>query len=133
MDKLLLALLSVLILAVAACEKKEERILPKVDSVAQNDAGAQSKLEREEFTRQAQKEFDELSVKLADLRKKAATATGSAREKLNLQLLALEEEQKNVAEKLAKLEAAIGEKWKELKSDFTTAFEKFRQSVKNAI
>jgi len=133
MDKLLLMLLSVLILGTAACEKKEERILPKVEPALQSDAGKQSKLERDAFIQKAQKEFDELGDKLTELRKKAVDATGSAREKLDQQLLALEQEQKDVAEKLANLKSAIGEKWKEFKSEFTTSFEKFKQSVKNAI
>ena len=107
--------------------------MPKVDSAARSEAATKLKAERDEFLRQAQKEFDELDIKLADLRKKAASATGSARDKLNQQLLVLEEEHKNVAEKLANLQAAIGEKWQELKSDFTIAIDRFRKSVKNAI
>jgi len=132
-NKFQLVLLSIFLLAGAACEKKEERILPKVDSAARSEAATKLKAERDEFLRQAQKEFDELDIKLADLRKKAASATGSARDKLNQQLLVLEEEHKNVAEKLANLQAAIGEKWQELKSDFTIAIDRFRKSVKNAI
>lgn len=133
MNKLLPVLLSVLILSAAACEKKEERILPKVDSSAQSDAGDQLKLERDAFIQEAQKEFDELGDKLIQLRKKAVDATGSAREKLNRKILALEQEQKDVAEKLANLKSAIGENWMKFKSDFTTSFDKFKQSVKDAI
>lgn len=134
MKKFLPFLLLLLIFGAAACEKKkEEQILPKVGSAAKSDAGERSVMEREAFIRQAQQESDELAVKLADLRRKALNATGSSREKLNQQLVALEEEQRNVAEKLVNLKSAIGEKWKELKSDFTTSIEKFKQSVKNAV
>lgn len=133
MNKFLLVLLPLLIFGAVACEKKEERILPKVGSAEKSEAGEKSGMEREAFIRQAQEEFDELGVKLAELREKALNATGSSREKLNQQLIALEEEQKHVAEKLVNLKSAIGEKWKELKSDFTTSIEKFKQSVKNAV
>lgn len=134
MNKFLLVLLSVLLVFIAACEKKkEEQILPKVDAVVPAEIGEQAKLERETFVREAQKELDELAVSLAEIRKKAVVARGSAREKLDQQIQALEQEQKDVAGKLLNLKSAIGEKWQELKSDFTTSFEKFKQSVKNAI
>lgn len=134
MNKLLLVLLSVLLVFTAACEKKkEEQILPKVDSVAPGEVGEQAKLERETYIREAQKELDELAVSLAEIRKKAVVAKGNAREKLDQQIQALEQEQKDVAGKLLNLKSAIGEKWQELKSDFATSFAKFKQSVKNAI
>lgn len=133
MNKLLLVLMLGGMLAGSGCEKKEERILPKVDSANQIEAGEQSRIEREEFIRQAQKEIDDLSVKLEDLRKKALDATGNARKKLDQQVVALEQEQKNVQGKLANLKAEIGEKWKDLKAGVTTAIEKLRQSVQEAI
>lgn len=133
MNKLLLVLLSVLLVFTAACEKKEEQILPKVDAVAPGEVGEQAKLEREMYVREAQKELDELAISLAEIRKKAVVARGNAREKLDQQIQTLEQEQKDVAGKLFNLKSAIGDKWQELKSDFATSFEKFKQSVKNAI
>ena len=133
MNKLLPVLLLGLMLAVSACEKKEERILPKVGATDQTDASEKSSSDREAFIQQAQKEIDELADKLADIRKKAVAATGTAKDKLDQQVLALEQEQKNVAEKLANLKSEVGEKWKDLKAGVTVAIEQFKKSVQNAI
>jgi predicted nucleic acid-binding Zn-ribbon protein len=133
MNKFFLAVFLGAMLCASACEKKEEKILPKVGSTDQVDASGKSRMERDEFIKQAQKEVDELGVKLADIRKKAVKATGNAKEKLDKQVLALELEQKSVEEKLATLKSEMGEKWKELKADVTSSIEQFKQSVKNAI
>jgi len=133
MNKLLFALLLGGIVSLSACEKKEERILPKVGSTAQINVQEQSRVEHEEFTKQTQKELDELGLKLSELRKKAVVATGKAKEKLDQQVAALEQEQKIVQEKLVRLKSEIGEKWKELKDGVTRSIDQFRQSVKNAI
>lgn len=132
MNKLLLVLMLGGV-AGSGCEKKEERILPKVDSVNQIEAGEQSRIEREEFIRQAQKEIDDLGVKLDEIRKKAVEATGAVKNKLDQKIVALEQEQKNVEEKLVNLKAEAGEKWKELKAGVTAAIEKLRQSVQDEI
>jgi len=136
MNKLVLVLmLGGMLLSTSACEKKEERILPKVDSAARVDidVAEQSRLEREAFINQAQNEIDELGVRLADFRKKAAEASGKAREKLDQQVLAMEHDQKDVEEKLAILRLAIGEQWKELRGGVSSAIEQFKQSVDKAI
>lgn len=133
MNKLLPVLLLGLMLAAAACEKKEERILPKVGSTDQTDAIEKSSSERVAFVQQAQKEIDEVGDKLADIRKKEVAATGTAKDKLDQQVLALEQEQKNVAEKLANLKSEVGEKWKDLKAGVTAAIEQLKKSVQNAI
>jgi DNA anti-recombination protein RmuC len=130
---LLMPILLGLLLTIPACENKDERILPKLGSVDQVDAKEKSALERDEFVRQAQKEMDELLVKLAGLRKKAVATTGQAKAKLDQQILALEQKQKVAEEKLANMKAEFGEKWKELKSGVTEAIEQFKQSLKSAI
>lgn len=130
---LLLPFLLGLLLTTAACDKKDERILPKLDSVDQVDVKGKSAIEREEFIRQAQQEVDELRVKLSDIKARAIAATGQAKAKLDQQILALEQEQKNVEERLTNMKAEIGEKWKELKTGVTAAIEQFKQSLKNAI
>lgn len=79
MNKLFLVIQLGLMLATQACEKKEERILPKVGSMARIDAGEQSGSEREKFIRQTQREMDELAIKLLDIRQKAQGVTGRAR------------------------------------------------------
>ncbi|HUX89925.1 MAG TPA: hypothetical protein VMV48_04480 [Gallionellaceae bacterium] len=133
MNKLLLALMLGVMLAGSGCEKKEERILPKVGTADQIDAGEQSRIEREEFVRQAQKEIDELSAKLDDIRTKAVDATGSAKQKLDQQIVLLEQERKDVEGQLARLKAEIGEQWKDLKAGVTAAIERLRRSVQEAI
>lgn len=133
MNKLLLVLMLGGVLAGSGCEKREERILPKVDSANKIEAGEQSRIEREEFIRQAQKEIDDLGVKLDDIRKKTVEATGAVKNKFDQKIVALEQEQKNVEEKLANLKAEAGEKWKELKAVVTAAIEKLRQSVQDAM
>ena len=132
MHKLLPVLLLGMMVALGACEKKEERILPKTGSAEQVDAEQQSRLDREAFISQAQNEIDELDIKLTDIRKKAMDATGKAKEKLTQRISALEQERKNVEEKLAGLRMEMGEKWKDLKAGVSAAIEQFRQSVKNA-
>lgn len=130
---LLLPLLLGLLLTTAACDKKDERILPKMDAVDQVDVKGKSEMERQEFIRQAQQEVDELRVKLSDIKARAIAATGQARVKLEQQILALEQEQKDVEERLASMKAEIGERWKDLKTGVTAAIEQFKQSLKNAI
>lgn len=131
MNKLLTMLIFGLVLAVSACEKKEERMLPKVGTSEKVDVAVAEKVrvERDAFINQAQKQLDELAAKLADLKKKAVTATGKAKEKLNQQVLVLEQEQKNVEENLANLKSALGEKWKDFKSGVTGSIEQFKQAV----
>lgn len=131
MNKLLTMLIFGLVLAVSACEKKEERMLPKVGTSEKVDVAVaeQVRVERDAFINQAQKQLDELAEKLADLKKKAVTATGKAKDKLNQQVLVLEQEQKNVEENLANLKSALGEKWKDFKSGVTGSIEQFKQAV----
>lgn len=132
MHRLLVVLLLGLMVAFTACEKKDESVLPKVDAADQMDAGEQSRLDREAFISQAQNEIDELDARVADIRKKAMDATGKAKEKLTQQISALEQEQKNVEERLSALRMEIGEKWKEMKAGVSAAIEQLRQSVKSA-
>lgn len=133
MNKLLLALMLGVMLAGSGCEKKEERILPKAGTSDQVDAGEKSRIEREEFVRQARKEIDDLSAKLDEIRKKAVDATGSAKQKLDQQIVLLEKERKDVEGQLAELKAEVGEQWKDLKAGVTAAIEKLRRSVQEAI
>lgn len=133
MNKLLPLLLLGMLLSISACEKKEERILPKVATTTQNNVADKARIEREAFISKAQNEFDELGVKLAEIRKKAVDASGNAREKLNRQVFALEQEQKSVEEKLANMKSAIGESWKGFKDGVTASIEQFKQSVKSAM
>jgi cation transport regulator ChaC len=134
MHNLWLALVMGLMLSFTACEKKkEEGILPKVDSASQIETGKPSSIERDAFIRQVQQEIDKQAAELADIRNKAAVATGQAKDKLEQQLKKLEQEKKIVDEKLAGLKASVGEKWKELKADVVSAIDKFRQSVKSAM
>lgn len=130
---LLVLVLLGLLLTTSGCDKRDESVLPTIDSAGQLDAKEKSAVERDEFIRQAQIEFDELAAKLADLKKKAVAATGKARTELEQQVLALEQKQRVAEEKLASMKAQIGEKWKELKSEVTEAIKQFKQSLKNAI
>lgn len=130
---LLLPLLLGLILTTSACDKRDERILPKLGSAGQVDVKEKAAMEREEFIRQAQQEVDALRVKLSDIKARAIAAKGQAKEKLEQQVLSLEQEQKVVEEKLANMKTEIGEKWKELKTGVSAAIEQFKQSLKNAI
>lgn len=130
---LLLPLLLGLILTTSACDKRDERIIPKLGSAGQFDVKEKAAMEREEFIRQAQQEVDALRVKLSDIKARAIAAKGQAKEKLEQQVLALEQEQKVVEEKLANMKTEIGEKWKELKTGVSAAIEQFKQSLKNAI
>jgi len=130
---LLVPLLSGLLLTISACDKKDEGILPKLNSVDRVDVKEKSALEREEFIRQAQQEIDEMHIKLSYIRARAVAATGQAKEKLDRQVLLLEQEQKVVEEKLSNMKAEIGEKWKDLKTGVTAAIEQFKQSLKNSI
>lgn len=132
MNKLLLALLIGMLLGSSACEKKEEGTLPKVDSAMQAGDGDQYMTERDEFVRKAQKELDELGVKLAGLERIAADATGSAQERLDQKIVALQDEQKIVEEKLANLKSAAGEKWKELKAAVTEGIDKLKAAMQSS-
>jgi hypothetical protein len=65
MNILLPVLMLGLLLATTACEKKEERILPKVGSTDQTEVLEKSATECVAFIQQAQNEIDELGIKLA--------------------------------------------------------------------
>lgn len=135
MHRLLLSVLLGLMLFSSACENKEERMLPGTEAIApvyKSDTRQMATSEQNEFVDKMQQQIDELSLKLADLKKKAVSESGKAREKLDRQISALEREQKNIEAKLADLKSAIGEKWKELKSGVTDAIESLKKSVKNA-
>lgn len=129
MNRLLPLLMLGLLFAITACEQKEERNIPRVESADQADAALQSRLEREAFISQAQNEIDTLDVRVAEIRKKAMEATGAARAKLTQHISELEQKHKNVEEKLAGLRMEIDEKWKVMKVEVTAAIEQFRKAV----
>lgn len=145
--RLRLVVLVCSVLAITACEnQREKRNLPRVDSrnvdtpkldsrsddTVQPDRLDQLSAERDRFASEVQKEVDELSSEIAELRKKTLTATGQARENIQQRLAALEQERKTVEEKLAAMKAAMGEKWKELREDISNSLGKLKKSVKEA-
>ena len=90
-----LILLFGLLLALSACEKKkEELILPKVNTgEVQKEAkevvstlADQAKRERDEFVSNAQKDMDQFATRMASLKKKAQEASGETKSKLDQQI-----------------------------------------------
>ncbi len=132
-SRLMLLTFAMLVTASACERQKEERGLPRVDFAAQADQGNQRDWERDRFASEVQREVDELAARIEELRGKALSATGKAREKIEQQIAALEQEQNDLEEKLTAMKAAMGDKWKEFKEDIAAAISKFRQSVKNAM
>ena len=132
----LLAALLGLVLAVSACQKKEEKAPPKVSSEdvkneakeAVGAAAEYAKQERDEFVNKAQKDMDAINLKMEELKKKAQDATGEAKAKIEQQIERLEPERQVAEEKLAALKSATGEAWKDLKADVEAAIDRLKQS-----
>jgi TolA-binding protein len=138
MNRLLLAFLLGSLLAVSACSKKEESRPPskvsaedvkKETKEAIGTAMDYAKQERDGFASKAQKDLDELNLKIEELKKKAQEATGEAKAKLDEQIKRLQQEQKAAAEKLDELKSATGEAWKDLKAGVQAAIDHLKQSA----
>ena len=139
MNRFLLVLLAALlglVLAISACEKKEEKAPPKVSSEdvkkeAKEAVGAAVEYvnqERDEFVNKAQKDMDAINVRIEELKKKAQDATGEAKVKLEQQIESLEQRRQAAEEKLDALKSATGEAWKDLKADVEAAIHHLKQS-----
>ena len=132
----LLAALLGLVLAVSACQKKEEKAPAKVTSEevkkeAKEAVGATAEYatqERDEFVNKAQEDMDAINVKMEELKKKMQEETGEAKAKLEQQIQKLEPERQVAEEKLAALKSATGEAWKDLKADVEAAIDRLKQS-----
>lgn len=137
MNRLLMPVLLGLSLTLPTCGKKEENVPPPTSSEgvqkkAAEATGAkkdQAQQARNEFVGKAQKEMDELNNKMAELKNKAQTLTGAAKDKLDQQIQSLERERKAAEQKLAELQSATGEKWNELKAGVSDAVEHLKQSI----
>lgn len=121
-----------LLFVFAACDKKDERVLPKTEPANPYSEQDKSKVERDEFIRYAQKELDELAIKVAEVRKKSADLRGKAKANFEHQIERLEQEHKRLEENLATLKAQVGEKWKELKAGITENIGQLKNSIKDA-
>lgn len=133
MNKFMFAMFLGTGLMIAACDSKDDRILPKMDPAAQAHLPEASAREKEAFGKQARKELDELGVKISGLRKKALTASGQAREKLDREISEFEQEKKNIEERLVQLKAEMSEKWKDMKEGVNQSISRLRQAIQNAI
>lgn len=128
------------ILFFSGCEKKEEFVKPKTAGESAKQARVpdsqstqeQAKQMRDEFVAKMQQEMDELNMKLAELRAKAQSLSGQAREEIEAQIKRLEQEQKEAAVKFDALKAATVETWNELKSGAAEALERFKRSIEKA-
>lgn len=140
MNRLLILVLLGLSFLFSACEKKEEFVTPQTGTEGAKPESSDAKMPvedtakqmRDEFASKMQQDMDELNAKLAELRTRALTLTGKAREKIDQQIHRLEQEQKTAAQKFDALKSATGEQWNAMKSGVADAVEHFKQSVKKA-
>ena len=140
MHHLLLPLALGLSLSLVGCEKKQEFVTPKTDTesaqqVDKNRSMAteqQLKLMRDEFAAKLQQELNEMNTRLNELKAKALTLSGQAREKIDREVQSLEQEQKVAAQKIEELKAATSEKWDELKVGAADTMERLQRAYQKA-
>jgi chromosome segregation ATPase len=127
-------------LGVNACGNDGTSSSPKVtaDQVQHKaretaDAAAQyARQQRDEYVRKAQQELDDLHAKIEALRAQAAQAGADARDRLDQQVAALQEQWNRSRDRLDKLKHASGEAWQEVKTGVGNALEELKKSYEKA-
>ncbi|WP_439625254.1 hypothetical protein [Gemmata sp.] len=85
--------------------------------------------ERDKATRKLEIELNNLDKKAADLKDRAARATGEEKAKLEAKWKELEPKRAEAAKKLGDLKAAAADKWDAAKNDVEHAFGEFKKAI----
>jgi sporulation protein YlmC with PRC-barrel domain len=84
---------------------------------------------RDQFVAKAEQDIAKAKGEIAVLEKKAASAAGDVKTKLDQQIAALRLDLKNAQDKLAAMNHAAANRWKEFESDVTAAVARLKKSV----
>ena len=87
---------------------------------------------RDRFVASAEYDIAQAKDKLAELQKKATSATGDAKANLDHQIAGIQQELKRVEAKLAAMVKAGANRWKEFERDVGKAMTRMRQSIDKA-
>lgn len=139
MNRLLTVVLLPVAFVMGACGKDEPpppaSKAPEVSIPAKDISSAVAALpggEQGEFVLKLQKDMDELTTSIKDLRTKADGMSGEAKQKLEEQIRKLEEDLQATQLKFAELKSAAGDKWKELQAGMNESIDRLKQSAKQA-
>ncbi len=84
---------------------------------------------RDEYAKDMHKQLAALEVKTAELKEKAAKATGETKKNLEKKLEDAKAKHGDVAKKLDELKNASAEEWEKLKSGVGTAFDDLKKMI----
>jgi DNA repair ATPase RecN len=105
---------------------------PEVDAKvreAKKATGEAATALRDEYAKDMHKQLEDLEAKTAELKDKAAKATGEAKKKLEKKLEDVKAKHGDVAKKLDELKNASAEEWQKLKSGLGTAFDDLKKMI----
>lgn len=102
---------------------------PPATSTAPAPTPSPSEGERRAFAQSAQKEIDELRAGIAELRTRADQASQETRAKLGLELDLLENQLREVQQKLVDLGSATVDTWVALRETFKKALEQLKSDM----
>lgn len=137
-DRLLIIGVSLAVgIALGSCDRFKSPMPELQQPPAASTAPAPTEGERRAFAQSAQKEIDELRAGIAELRTRADQASQETRAKLGLELDLLENQLREVQQKLVDLGSATVDTWVALKETFKKALEQLKSDLgsyrKNAV
>jgi DNA-binding transcriptional MerR regulator len=133
-DRLLIIGVSLAVgIALGSCDRLKspmpELQKPPATSTAPAPTPAPTEGERRAFAQSAQTEIDELRAGMAELRTRADQASQETRAKLELELDLLENQLREVQQKLVDLGSATVDTWVALKETFKKALEQLKSDL----
>jgi DNA anti-recombination protein RmuC len=99
---------------------------------AADTAAQYARQQRDEYVRRAQQELDDLHAKIEDLRAQAAQSGADARDRLDQQIAALQDQWNRSRDRLDKLKRASGEAWQEIQTGVGNALDELKKSYEKA-
>jgi sporulation protein YlmC with PRC-barrel domain len=88
--------------------------------------------QRDEFVANARADMAKAKTRVADLKKKAATATTDAKAKLDKQAEGLNSDLKAAEDKVAEMNRAAARRWRDFEGDVNAAMARLRKSIETS-
>jgi sporulation protein YlmC with PRC-barrel domain len=88
--------------------------------------------QRDQFVANAEEDMAKAKTKVADLKKKAASATTDAKAKLDKQAEGLNSDLKAAEDKLAEMNRAAARRWRDFEGDVNAAMARLRKSLETS-
>jgi hypothetical protein len=95
-------------------------------------AGQRAAPEKDEFVAASRREMDELRTEITQLRERADSATGVAREELRQEIYEMDAKWRDADASLERLRTENSEAWRNMKKGFGEAVAELRQSYRKA-